>query len=524
MAISLNSSHPLASAVQALIAVDPTTGSLVDLKRSGVTFTLDAGVTFIDDATNGKVLRTIGTDASAANKGFSFTPAISYATQAVGFASTMFLVLAKHSGDDNGLATYKNNVPTGGNVVINYPVPSFTNSTYGRKIALSAVNTDIYNAGLTSNTSIYGDGLRHTLATTASNPGGGWASLVGKLFIDGVNTGITTTGVAGEANFGAFCKLNNSLWKGDFLYWVFFNRVLTDAEITDLHNSVGNNNAFGLVSGIPAGGSVPSGTTTVGTITTGTTTATVPFTYSGSDQTGFEYRLNGGSAVTVSGGSAATSISLTGLTSNTTYNVEVRATNVSGGGAWSASKSFTTTSSADTTNPTLTGTITVTGISSSGYTLSWSAGSDNVAVTGYEVQINSEGYVNNGAALSKVVTGRTAGATDTVYVRAFDAAGNRSTAISTTVTLSALATGTLSLTDALVNNTGSKLANATGVKVIVVRNSDWSPITTATALTTNSSAILSSITSSLIVAGTVYRLVIQLSDGGVGVSAPITAV
>jgi hypothetical protein len=221
---------------------------------------------------------------------------------------------------------------------------------------------------------------------------------------------------------------------------------------------------------------------------------------------------------------SATSISLTGLTSNTTYNVEVRATNVSGGGAWSASKSFTTTSSADTTNPTLTGTITVTGISSSGYTLSWSAGSDNVAVTGYEVQINSEGYVNNGAALSKVVTGRTAGATDTVYVRAFDAAGNRSTAISTTVTLSALATGTLSLTDALVNNTGSKLANATGVKVIVVRNSDWSPITTATALTTNSSAILSSITSSLIVAGTVYRLVIQLSDGGVGVSAPITAV
>jgi hypothetical protein len=119
----------------------------------------------------------------------------------------MFLVLAKHSGDDNGLATYKNNVPTGGNVVINYPVPSFTNSTYGRKIALSAVNTDIYNAGLTSNTSIYGDGLRHTLATTASNPGGGWASLVGKLFIDGVNTGITTTGVptffwAGDYNVG----------------------------------------------------------------------------------------------------------------------------------------------------------------------------------------------------------------------------------------------------------------------------------------------------------------------------------
>ncbi len=521
MALALNTSHALASAVTALIAVDPSTRTLVDLKRSGVTFTVDAGVTFVDDPVNGKVLRTIGTDASATNKGFSFSPAVSFATQSPGFASTLFLVIAKHSGDDNGLASYKNNVPTGGNVVINYPVPSFTGSTYGRKIALSPINTDIYNAALTTNTSIYGDGIRHTLATTASNPAGGWSSLQGKLFIDGANTGISSTGTAGEANFDAFCKLNHSLWKGDFLYMVFFNRVLTDAEITDLHNSVGNNNAFGLVTGVVAP-SAPTGTTTVGSITVGTTTASVPFTYSGSDATGFEYRLNGGSAITVSGGTSP--ISLTGLTSNTAYTVEVRATNVNGAGTWSATGNFTTTSSADVTAPTLTGTITVTGISSSGYTLSWNAGTDNVAVTGYEVQINAEGYVNNGAALTKTVTGRTAGSTDTMYVRAFDAAGNRSTSISTTVTLSALATGTLSLTEPLVNNTGTKLANATGIKAIVIRNSDFAAITSASALTTNASAMLSSISSSLIVAGTAYRLAIQLSDGGVGISSPITAV
>lgn len=523
MALALNTSHALASAVTALIAVDPSTGTLVDLKRSGVTFTVDAGVTFVDDPVNGKVLRMSATSPSAADKGFSFTPAISLATNTSGFASTLFLVIAKHAGDAGiDIANYKNNVITGGNTVINYPVPAFTSMDYGRKVALNAINTDTYNASKTTNISFYNDGLRHTLATTANNPSpGGFTTLQGKLFVDGVNTGITTTGGAGEATFGAFNKLNHSLWKGDFLYMVFFNRVLTDAEITDLHNSVGNNNAFGLVTGIAAP-SVPTGTTTIGSITVGTTTASVPFTYSGSDATGFEYRLNGGSAVTVSGGTSP--ISLTGLTSNTAYTVEVRATNVNGAGTWSATGNFTTTSSADVTAPTLTGTITVTGISSSGYTLSWNAGTDNVAVTGYEVQINAEGYVNNGTALTKTVTGRTAGSTDTVYVRAFDAAGNRSTSISTTVTLSALATGTLSLTEPLVNNTGTKLANATGIKAIVIRNSDFAAITSASALTTNASAVLSSISSSLIVAGTAYRLAIQLSDGGVGISSPITAV
>ena len=100
-------------------------------------------------------------DASSA-KGFSFTPAVTMATQVAGFGSTIFLVLAKHTGDDTGLATYKNNSPVGGNVMIYHPLPTFTHSTYGRKIALSSVNTDTYDAAKTSNISIYGDGLRHT--------------------------------------------------------------------------------------------------------------------------------------------------------------------------------------------------------------------------------------------------------------------------------------------------------------------------------------------------------------------------
>ena len=124
MALALNNSHALASAVTALIAVDGNTGSLVDLKTAR-TFTVDAGVTFVDDATNGKVLRTAGADASSA-KGFSFTPAVTMATQVAGFGSTIFLVLAKHAGDDgdnfvgifDGAAVFQIDVHIRGQIVL----------------------------------------------------------------------------------------------------------------------------------------------------------------------------------------------------------------------------------------------------------------------------------------------------------------------------------------------------------------------------------------------------------------------
>ena len=519
MALALNSSHALASAVTALIAVDGNTGSLVDLKTAR-TFTVDAGVTFIDDATNGKVLRTAGADASSA-KGFSFTPAVTMATQVAGFGSTIFLVLAKHAGDDGGLANYKNNSPVGGNVMIYHPLPTFTHSTYGRKIALSSVNTDTYDAAKTSNISIYGDGQRHTIATTASNPAGGWNSVAGKLFVDGTDTGIAVTGAAGDATIGAFNNLNNNLWRGDFLYMAIFNRALTPAEIAGLHASVGNNNAFGLVTGQPAGAAAPTGTVTIGTVTPASTSASVPYSYSGSDATGYQYRLNGGTA-TALGASPAT---ISGLTASTAYTLEVRATNATGNGAWSAVSNFTTAAPAgDTTAPTLSGVPSFSAITSSGYTVTWTAGTDAVGVTGYEVQVASGGWTNVGNVLTTAIAGRTAGATETVQVRAYDAAGNRSAAISANVTLaSAVVTGTITVTEPLKNNTGTLRASLTGIKAVVLRASDMVAVLTKTGLTTNASGLLSAISDANIVAGTQYHVVIKLSDGGVGVSAPIAA-
>lgn len=105
---------------------------------------------------------------------------------------------------------------------------------------------------------------------------------------------------------------------------------------TDADTDTASSNAFNVT--VADAGSPPAGTFTVGTITTTQTTASVPYTYSASDQTGIQYRINGGTAVTAS----ASPQSITGLTASTTYGIEFRAVNSFGDGAWSASAPFTT--------------------------------------------------------------------------------------------------------------------------------------------------------------------------------------
>lgn len=85
-------------------------------------------------------------------------------------------------------------------------------------------------------------------------------------------------------------------------------------------------------------GTVPQGVPSIGTIVPGETTASVPYTYNLSDNTGFQYRIDGGTALPAS----ASPISVTGLAAGTPYDIEVRAVNASGAGAWSDVASFTT--------------------------------------------------------------------------------------------------------------------------------------------------------------------------------------
>ena len=86
---------------------------------------------------------------------------------------------------------------------------------------------------------------------------------------------------------------------------------------------------------------VPQGVVTVSTVSAGGASATVAYSYNNIDQSGFEYRINGGAWVV----SGASPIKISGLTAQTPYNtpgIEMRATNTAGGGAPSLPVAFTT--------------------------------------------------------------------------------------------------------------------------------------------------------------------------------------
>jgi hypothetical protein len=91
----------------------------------------------------------------------------------------------------------------------------------------------------------------------------------------------------------------------------------------------------------------------------------------------------------------------------------------------------------DTTPPTLTGSITVTSLTTTSYTITCPVATDNVAVTGYEYRIEAGSWTTIAAGgRSASITGRTPGNVDTVDMRAFDAANNKSTpALTVDVTL-----------------------------------------------------------------------------------------
>ena len=77
----------------------------------------------------------------------------------------------------------------------------------------------------------------------------------------------------------------------------------------------------------------------------------------------------------------AHSVTLIGLTSNATYNFRVHSSDALGNEAVSANATFII----DTAAPSIPTGLTATAISSSQINLSWTASTDNVAVTGYQV-------------------------------------------------------------------------------------------------------------------------------------------
>jgi YD repeat-containing protein len=143
--------------------------------------------------------------------------------------------------------------------------------------------------------------------------------------------------------------------------------------------------------------------------------------------TAYEYSLNNGGTWTSNG--TALTVTLTGLTGSTNYTLWVRAKDAAGNTSTSGSASFTTTSAADTSPPTMPGAPTFTNPAPTSITATWTGSTDNVGVTAYEYSLNGGStWTSNGLALSVNLSALTSGTTYTLKVRARDAANNVSTA------------------------------------------------------------------------------------------------
>lgn len=254
-----------------------------------------------------------------------------------------------------------------------------------------------------------------------------------------------------------------------------------------------------------------TGSLTASAITSTSYTLSWP---AGSDNTGvtrYECSLDGGSTW-VDVGNVLT-VGISGRSPSSTDAVRVRAKDAASNVSTPAlSTSVTLAAGPDVTAPVFTGTITTSNLTGAGYTLSWPAATDNVAVTSYERSLDGgTTWLNVGNTLTVNISGRSPGTIDQVRVRAKDAIGNTSAPLATAVSLPASGVGTLT-SPPLKNNTGTVLAALTGLTVNVYNASSGVLIVQKRGLASDAAGVVV-ISDSAIVTGTVcaYEVVTPAS-------------
>jgi chitodextrinase len=170
-------------------------------------------------------------------------------------------------------------------------------------------------------------------------------------------------------------------------------------------------------------------TTATNLAVTGTTSSSVSLSWTaGTDNiavTSYDIYVNGVLKTSVSNSNLTATI--TGLTASTTYSFYVVAKDaaVNSSPVSNTANGTTTIAIADTEIPTVPTNLAVTGSSSSTVSLSWTASTDNIGVTSYDVYINSV-FKSTVSGTTAIVNGLTPVTTYSFYVVAKDAAGNPS--------------------------------------------------------------------------------------------------
>jgi chitodextrinase len=154
--------------------------------------------------------------------------------------------------------------------------------------------------------------------------------------------------------------------------------------------------------------------------------------------TGYRVLRNGTLLITLGN---VTTYQDAGLTASTTYSYAIRALDAAGNVSnLSTSASATTQAAPDTVAPSIPAGLTATAASASQINLSWSASTDNVAVTGYRLYRNGIFLIALGSVTTFQNTGLTASTTYSYNVDAVDAAGNAS-GVSTVASATTQASG-----------------------------------------------------------------------------------
>ncbi len=276
------------------------------------------------------------------------------------------------------------------------------------------------------------------------------------------------------------------------------------------------------------------------TATTGLTTAACPDTSAPSTPTGLAASAVGQTSVTLSwtassdnvavtgyrvfragtqvGTTSSTTFTVTGLTCATTYTLGVAALDAAGNVSATATTSATTPACPDTSAPSTPAGLATSAVSQTSATLSWSASTDNVGVTGYRV-FRSGTQVGTPTATSFAFSGLTCGTSYTLGVAAVDAAGNVSATATATVTTAACPDTTAPSTPTGLSSSGT---GQTSVALSWIASTDNVGVT-GYRLFRNGSQVGTSSTVGYIFGGltcaTSYTLGVAAVDGAGNVSA-----
>lgn len=258
----------------------------------------------------------------------------------------------------------------------------------------------------------------------------------------------------------------------------------------------------------------PQGTTTVTGVTPSYTQAVVSFTYSpGTDYTGFQYRINGGIPATLGTSPAL----VTGLMEETPYDIEVRAVNSHGEGAWSAVYNFTTTATPEAPSTAPTGII---GDSDGPYKidLAWNS---MVDATGYDVEV--DGVVqDNGANTSFSHTGLLAESTHNYRVRAYNNSGDGPWSSVITVTTEAVTGNAIRLTLGLTQERGANYLSSPGWRYTVFGNVNRTSVLASGTIDIPSTGIMSiDVSNAPWMIGDEVPVLITREDGNTGTARTV---